>query len=125
MNEDLLTKAKQAESPEALVSLAKENGIELTDEKAAELFSQFHQCGELSDNELSNVSGGAVCTTFPQRMLSSLRERFPSARSAAMTRILASGPKQPSFGFVPIKTAPTFLSNKIDARSAKPTVRML
>ena len=65
MNEDLLTKAKQAESPEALVLLAKENGIELTDEKAAELFSQFHQCGELSENELSNVSGGGCVHDVP------------------------------------------------------------
>ena len=41
---ELIEKAKSAKTPEELMSLAKENGIE--------------QTGELSDSELDNVSGG-------------------------------------------------------------------
>ena len=37
---------------------AKENGVELTEEQAAEYFAQMHQSGELSDEGLDNVSGG-------------------------------------------------------------------
>ena len=34
MNNELLAKAKAAKSPEELLALAKENGIELTEEEA-------------------------------------------------------------------------------------------
>ena len=34
MNTELIAKAKQAKSPEELMTLAKENGIELTEESA-------------------------------------------------------------------------------------------
>ena len=44
MNNELIEKANQAKSAEELLAIAKENGIEAT--------------GELSDNELDNVSGG-------------------------------------------------------------------
>ena len=43
-SKELLTKAKSAENSAALLALAKENGMELT--------------GELSDDELENVTGG-------------------------------------------------------------------
>ena len=58
-NKELLAKAKAAETPEALLTLAKENGIELTDEEAKAYFDRLHpQTGELSDDELDNVAGG-------------------------------------------------------------------
>ena len=44
---ELFEKAKEAKSAEELLSLAKENGMELTDKS-----------GELSDEELDNVAGG-------------------------------------------------------------------
>ena len=59
MEKDLLVKAKQAKNPEELMSLAKENGIELTAESAASYFERLNsKTGELSDSELDNVSGG-------------------------------------------------------------------
>ena len=57
-NKELFAKAKAAETPEALLTLAKENGIEMTDESAAAYFEIMHpKAGELADEELNNVSG--------------------------------------------------------------------
>lgn len=59
MNNELIEKAKQAKSAEELLAIAKENGIEATEEEAKQYFAQLHPAtGELSDNELDNVSGG-------------------------------------------------------------------
>ena len=55
---ELLEKAKEAKSAEELLSLAKENGMELTEEEAAAYFAQLNKSGELSDEELDNVAGG-------------------------------------------------------------------
>ena len=58
-NKELFAKAKAAETPEALLTLAKENGMEMTAEEAQKIFAQLHsQSGELSDDELDNVAGG-------------------------------------------------------------------
>ena len=53
-----LTKAKAAKSAEELLALAKESGIEMTEEEAKNLFAKLHAEGELADDELGNVSGG-------------------------------------------------------------------
>ena len=59
MSKELLAKAKEAKNPDELMSLAKENGIELTAESAASYFERLNsKTGELSDSELDNVSGG-------------------------------------------------------------------
>ncbi len=58
MNRELIEKAKEAESVEALFKLAEENKIELSREKADKIFSQLHREGEVVDDELSSVSGG-------------------------------------------------------------------
>ena len=59
MSKELITKAKEAKNPEELMALAKENGIELTEESAAAYFDRLNpKAGELSDSELDNVSGG-------------------------------------------------------------------
>ncbi len=55
---ELFEQAKGAKSAEELVSLAKENGMELTEEEAAAYFAQLNKSGELSDEELDNVAGG-------------------------------------------------------------------
>ena len=55
---ELLQKAKSAESAEALQALAKENDYEISTEEANAYFAQLHKRGELSDEELENVSGG-------------------------------------------------------------------
>ena len=58
-NKELLAKAKAAETPEALLTLAKENGMEMTEESAAAYFEIMHpKAGELADEALNNVSGG-------------------------------------------------------------------
>ena len=59
MNQELVNKARKAESVEELLALAKENGIELTNEQAKEYFAQLNPTkGELSDDELEDVAGG-------------------------------------------------------------------
>lgn len=56
---ELLEKAKQAKSAEELLTLAKENDIELTEENAKAYFEQLNPpTGELSDAELDNIAGG-------------------------------------------------------------------
>ena len=55
---ELMEKAKQANSPEELLALAKENNVELTQEQAEAFFEKINKSGVLSDDELDNVAGG-------------------------------------------------------------------
>jgi hypothetical protein len=58
-NEAVLAKAKKANSAEELLTLAKENNIELTVEQAKEYYAQLNpKSSEIADDELSNVAGG-------------------------------------------------------------------
>ena len=58
-NKELFAKAKAAETPEALLTLAKENGMEMTDESAAAYFEIMHpKAGELADEELVDARDG-------------------------------------------------------------------
>ena len=54
----LIEKAKTAKSAEELLAMAKAENIEMTAEEAAKYFAELHKTGELSDDELDNVSGG-------------------------------------------------------------------
>lgn len=61
IKEELLEKAEKAKSTEELMEIAKEGGIELTEQEAQEYFDKLcstRKHGELSDEELDNVSGG-------------------------------------------------------------------
>ena len=64
MNKELLEKAKCAKNAEELMALAKENGMEMTEESANAYLDLLHSqnselaYGELADDELDNVSGG-------------------------------------------------------------------
>ncbi len=58
ISSELIAKAKQAKSAEELIALAKQSGTELTEEGAKIYFDQLHKGGELSDEELDNVTGG-------------------------------------------------------------------
>lgn len=58
INKELLEKAKQANSAEKLIEIAKENGITLSAETAAKYFDLLNRSGELSDENLQNVSSG-------------------------------------------------------------------
>lgn len=56
--EEQFEKAMLAKSAEELLDLAKECGMEITEEKAAKLVAEMHREGEISDAKLENVSGG-------------------------------------------------------------------
>ena len=48
MNKELLAKAKEMKTPEELMALAKENGMEMTEESAKAYFEQLNpKTGEL------------------------------------------------------------------------------
>lgn len=55
---ELIEKAKEAKTVEELLDIAKGENVELTAENAAKLYADLHTSGELSDEELDNVSGG-------------------------------------------------------------------
>ena len=58
VSKELLKKAKTAKSAEELLAMAKAENIELNAEEAAQAFAKMNKNGELSDEELDNVSGG-------------------------------------------------------------------
>ena len=59
MNQELITKAKAAKSVEELLELAKASNVELSEEQAKEYFAKLNPTkGELSDDDLDDVSGG-------------------------------------------------------------------
>lgn len=61
---ELIEQAKATQSPEELRKIAKENCIELTEEEAKTYFAQLHlTSGEMTDEELDNVSGGGCSTS--------------------------------------------------------------
>ena len=62
ISKELLEKAKTAKTAEELLAMAKAEKIELTEEEAAKVFAELHKMGELSDEELDNVSGG--CSSY-------------------------------------------------------------
>lgn len=55
---ELIEKAKRAKSAEELITLAKENGFDLTEDEAKDRFEKLNASGVLSDNELNSVAGG-------------------------------------------------------------------
>lgn len=63
LTREIFAKAKETNTVEELVALAKEGGEELKMEQAEQLFARLHQTGELADEELDNVSGGS-CSSF-------------------------------------------------------------
>ncbi len=62
--EEFIAKLKEAKSADEILALAKENGIELSEDKAKELFSQLNASGELSDDDLEKVAGGNIFDKF-------------------------------------------------------------
>ena len=57
---EMIEKAKGVKSAEELLALAKENNIEMTPDEAATYFAQLSpKSGELNDDDLDNVAGGA------------------------------------------------------------------
>ena len=58
ISKELIEKAKTAKSAEELLAMAKAEGFELPEGEAKTVFSKLNKTGELSDEELNNVSGG-------------------------------------------------------------------
>ena len=58
ISKELFEKEKQAKTAEELLEMAKAENIELSAEQAAKAFAELNKAGELSDEELDNVSGG-------------------------------------------------------------------
>lgn len=56
--DELLQKAKNCASPEEIVSLVAENGLEMSGEQAKEYYDRLNRLGELSDEELNSAAGG-------------------------------------------------------------------
>ena len=57
---NLIEKAKTAKSAEELLEIAKENNVEMTADEAKTYFAQLNpKSGELDDDDLDNVAGGA------------------------------------------------------------------
>ncbi len=57
---EMIEKAKAARSAEELLALAKENNVEMTKDEAATYFAQLNpKSGELDDDDLDAVAGGA------------------------------------------------------------------
>ena len=56
-SKEQIEKAKSCKTLEELKEFAKNEGIEISDEKAKQYFAATH-CGELNDDELNAVAGG-------------------------------------------------------------------
>lgn len=59
-NKELINEIKNCKTIDELITVSKDNGYELTKEEAKAYFDKFNKSGELTDDELSNVTGG--CT---------------------------------------------------------------
>ena len=65
---EMIEKAKAAKSAEELLEIAKANGVEMTADEATTYFAQLNpKSGELDDDDLDNVSGGACERTEQAR----------------------------------------------------------
>ena len=61
MNEEIIEKAKETRTVEELIALFQGNSIKITDAQAKAVFDQLHAtAGELSDDDLDGVAGGAI-----------------------------------------------------------------
>ena len=71
-NQEMLAKARKAKTQEELLAIAQENGVEMDAESAQAYFEQLHQpTGEVSDDELDDVAGGA-CYQGDGRMVTTV-----------------------------------------------------
>lgn len=64
-----IAKARAAKSAEEILTLAKENGVPMSEEDAEKLYADLHCEGELTDDELDSVSGGACGSSEPPEPL--------------------------------------------------------
>lgn len=79
--------AQAADSPEELRRLAKGKGIAMSEEQAQEVYAQMHTSGELSDEELDNVSGGG-CGGYASASLDGHYYKLVNERSDSCGRFI-------------------------------------
>ena len=60
LSKELIVKAMQCETPEELIELAKEEGVELTQEEAEAYLAELEDF-ELNSEDLKEVAGGGWC----------------------------------------------------------------
>ena len=58
LTREMMEKAKTAKSMQELLEMAKAENLELSAEEAEKAFEKLNKSGELSDDELDNVSAG-------------------------------------------------------------------
>ncbi len=58
-DKEIVAKLKTCKTVDEFKAVGKEIGYELTDEEATLYFEKYSKSGELNDDELKNVSGGA------------------------------------------------------------------
>ena len=63
MDNYLLKQVKDSNSPDDLILLAKNGGLELSRAEAEHYFNTINKKGEVSDDELDSVSGGGCYTS--------------------------------------------------------------
>lgn len=87
MNTEIIMKAKEAKSADELVKIARENGLELSQSGAEQLFGEFHRpSGELSDSELESAVGAASSEIISRRTQGLTSRRSSATASAASKR---------------------------------------
>ena len=82
---EMIEKAKAAKSAEELLELAKANGVEMTADEAATYFAQLNPTsGELSDDDLDAVAGGACARTEQANNAQDAVSNMPCPRCGAV-----------------------------------------
>ena len=82
---EMIEKAKEAKSAEELLELAKENGVEMTVDEAKTYFAQLSpKSGELDDDDLDNVAGGACARTEQANNAKEAVSNMPCPRCGAV-----------------------------------------
>ena len=79
---ELIEKAKTATSAEELLELAKAAGVEMTAAEAATYFTQLNpKSGELDDDDLDNVAGGACANSSDESLSEGTTVRVTSGQT--------------------------------------------
>ena len=82
---NLIEKAKTAKSAEELLEIAKENNVEMTADEAATCFAQLNpKSGELNDDDLEAVAGGACARTEQANHAQDAVSNMPCPRCGAV-----------------------------------------
>ncbi len=77
---ELIEKAKRAKSAEELMTLAKENGVDISEDEARKYFDKLNKSGELSDDELNSVSGGGCIGSASGDSETKFKEHYQNKR---------------------------------------------